>query len=87
MKENGYSYVSPQLAPKTNEEIKNKRVKWCKRNQNRDWGNVIFIDDWTFYFKPPRGKKIKMGGNSFEERNNFKQKINWWGAFHQMVNA
>ena len=83
LKENGYSYVSPQLALKTNEEIKiNKWVKWCKRNQNRDWRNVIFIDEWTFYLKPPRGKKlIKIGDNSFEERNNFKQKINWWVFF------
>ena len=23
----------------------------------------------------------KKGDNNFEERNNFKQKINWWGAF------
>ena len=33
-----------------------------------------------FILKPPRGKKwIKMGDNSFEERNNFNQKINWLG--------
>ena len=23
----------------------------------------------------------KKSDNNFEERNNFKQKINWWGAF------
>ena len=55
LKENSYSYVSLQLVQKINE--KNKRVKWCKRNQNRDWRNVIFIDEWTFYLKAPSGKK------------------------------
>ena len=33
-KENGYSYVSPRLTQKTDEEIKiNKRGKWCKKSE------------------------------------------------------
>ena len=57
-----------------------------QKKSDRDWRNVIFIDEWTFHLKPPRGKKYIKGDNNFEERNNFKQKINQWD-FHLLVNA
>ena len=50
-----------------------------QKKSDRDWRNVIFIDEWTFYLEPPRKKKYKKGNNNFEERRNFKQKINRWG--------
>ena len=52
LKENSYSYVSSQLAPKTDEEIKKSKI--VQKKSDRDWKNVIFIDEWTFYLKPPR---------------------------------
>ena len=40
------------------------------------------MDEWTFYLKPPRGKKwIKKGKDYFEDTSSNKQKINCWGAF------
>ena len=40
------------------------------------------MDEWTFYLKPPRGKKwIKKGEDNFEDSSRNKQKINCWGAF------
>ena len=56
LKDNGFWYVAPQLAPKTDDKIRNKRLNWCKRNKSRDRSNIIFMDEWTFYLKPPRGK-------------------------------
>ena len=48
LKDNGFWYVAPQFAPKTDDKI---------RNKSRDWSNIIFMGEWTFYLKPPRGKK------------------------------
>ena len=82
LKDNGFWYVAPQLAPKTDDKIRNKRLNWCKRNKSRDWSNIIFMNEWTFYLKPPRGKKwIKKGEDYFEDSSSNKQKINCWGAF------
>ena len=40
------------------------------------------MDEWTFYLKPPRGKKwIKKREDYFEDSSSNKQKINCWGAF------
>ena len=36
LKDNGFWYVAPQLAPKTDDKI---------RNKSRDWSNVIFMDE------------------------------------------
>ena len=54
LKENSYSYVSSQLASKTDEEI--KKTKMMQKKSDRDGRNVIFIDEWTFYLKSPRKK-------------------------------
>ena len=73
LKDNGFWYVAPQLAPKTDDNI------W---NISRDWSNIIFMDEWIFYLKPPRGKKwIKKREDYFEDSSSNKQKINCWGAF------
>ena len=62
LKDNGFWFVAPQLASKTDDKIRNKRLNWCKRNKSRDWSNIIFMDEWTFYLKSPKGKKwIKKG--------------------------
>ena len=45
-----------------------------QKNQNRDWRNVIFINEWTFYLKQPRRKKWIKNDNNFVESCNFKQK-------------
>ena len=88
LKESGYSYVSPQLVPKTDEEIKNKRVKCCKWNKNRDLRNVIFIDECTFYLKPPRGKKwIKKVIIILKEETILSKRQIDGVLFHQMINA
>ena len=29
-----------------------------QKNQNRDWRNVIFIDEWTFYLKTTKRKEM-----------------------------
>ena len=88
IKDNGFWYVVHQLAPKTDDKIRNKKLNWCKRNKSRDWSNIIFMDEWTFYLKPPRGKKwIKKGEDYFEDSSSYKQKINCWEHFPQMVNV
>ena len=88
LKDNGFWYVAPQLAPKTDDKIRNKRLNCCKRNKSRDWSNIIFMDEWTFYLKPPRGKKwIKKGEDYFEDSSSNKQKISCWEHFPQMVNV
>ena len=79
LKDNGFWYVAPQLAPKTDDKI---------RNKSRDWSNIIFIGKWTFYLKPPRGKKwIKKGEDYFEDSSSNKQKLTVGEHFPQMVNV
>ena len=26
-------------------------MNWCKRHKDRNWDNVMFSDEWTFYLK------------------------------------
>ena len=88
LKDNGFWYVAPQLAPKTNDKIRNKRLNWCKRNKSRDWPNIIFMDEWTFYLKPPRGKKwIKKGRTTLKIQVVTNKKLTVGEHFPQMVNV
>ena len=61
LKDNGFWYAAPQLAPKTDDKIRIKRLNWCKSNKSRDWSNIIFMDEWTFTW------------NHQEERNGLKK--------------
>ena len=46
------------------------------------------MDEWTFYLKPPRGKKwIKKGEDYFEDSSSNKQKLTVGEHFLQMVNV
>ena len=45
LKDNCFWYVASQLAPKTDDKIRNKRLNWCKRNKSRDWSNIIVMDE------------------------------------------
>ena len=88
LKDNGFWYVAPQLAPKTDDKIRNKRLNWCKRNKRRDWSNIIFMDEWTFYLKPPRGKKwIKKGMTTLKIQVVTNKKLTVGEHFPQMVNV
>ena len=29
-----------------------------QKKSDRDWRNAVFIDEWTFYLKPPRKIEI-----------------------------
>ena len=88
LKDNGFWYVAPQLAPKTDDKIRNKRLNWCKRNKSRDWSNIIFMDEWTFYLKPPRGKKwIKKGMTTLKIQVVTNKKLTVGERLPQMVNV
>ena len=88
LKDNGFWYVAPQLAPKTDDKIRSKILNWFKRNKSRDWSNIIFMDEWTFYLKPPRGKKwIKKGRTTFKIQVLTNKKLTVGEHFPRIVNV
>ena len=39
---------------KNGSEQKKLRMNWCKRQNERNWDDEIFLDEWKFYLKALR---------------------------------
>ena len=63
LKDNGFWYVTPKLAPKTDDKIRNKRLNWCKRNKSRDWSNIIlWMSEHFTWNRQEERNGLKRGG-------------------------
>lgn len=49
LNENGLKYRSTVKKPLLTEKHMEKRLSWAKENKNRDWSNIIFSDEASFW--------------------------------------
>ena len=56
LKKNGYSFKSPKLRMKNDEEQQKIMINWCERHLFRtNFNEVFFSDETTFYLDSPKG--------------------------------
>ena len=57
-------------------------MNWCKRHKDRNWDDVMFSDEWTFYLKAPGGMWWVMKNEQYVmPRTKYTYKINSWREF------
>ena len=50
----------------------NLRLTFCKKNKNRDWRNVVFTDEPSFYLQSPGVNRwIPKGENNFDAKEKY----------------
>ena len=80
--EAGLKFGTASSKPFLTEIQKIYRVRFAKRNKNRNWNNVLFTDEATISLSP-RNKRFwkRRGENVYIRRYKHYQKIHIWGSF------
>ena len=59
-------------------------MNWCKRDKDRNWDNVMFSNDWTFYLKASGGMRWVMKNEQYVvPKTKYTHKINCWEKFSE----
>ena len=63
-------------------EQKAARLQFWKYNKNRNWNNVFFTDESSFYLRSPGiNRWVPKNENNYVEKSKYTKKIHVWGAF------
>ena len=80
--EKGYKWRGPQIVYRNNEQDQENRLKFCIKNKERDWSDVLITDEASFYLLSPGKHRWVASGESYERtKTKYSQKIHVWGAF------
>lgn len=81
--EHGVAWRNTRMKPLLNEKHIEKRLEWAKENLNRDWRDVIFTDEASFWAWVPRRKAWSKRGNPVLQRSiKHPVKLHVWGCFN-----
>ncbi|KAG6452269.1 hypothetical protein O3G_MSEX007545 [Manduca sexta] len=84
MSENDISFRSTLKKPLLSEKHVEKRLNWAKENLDRDWSNVIFTDESSFWAWSSLSKAWTSKHNRLLQRTvKHPVKVNVWGCFCQ----
>ena len=45
LKDNDFQWITPSIILRNGPEQQKLRMNWCKRDKNRNWGDVMFSDE------------------------------------------
>ena len=63
-------------------EQKAARLQFWKYNKYRNWNNVFFTDESSFYLRSPGiNRWVPKNENNYVEKSKYTKKIHVWGAF------
>ena len=63
-------------------EQKAARLQFWKYNKNRNWNNVFFTDESSFYLRSSGiNRWVPKKENNYVEKRKYMKKIHVWGAF------
>ena len=78
----GYKWKGPLLRVKNEVEQKAARLQFWKYNKYRNWNNVFFTDESSFYLRSPViNRWVPKNENNYVEKSKYTKKIHVWGAF------
>ena len=60
LKDNDFQWIVSSIILKNGSEQQKLKMNWCKCHKNKDWDDVMFSNEWTFYLKTPGGMKLVM---------------------------
>lgn len=84
MRENNISFRSTLKKPLLSEKHIGKRLNWAKENLDRDWSNVIFTDESSFWAWSSLSKAWTSKHNRLLQRTvKHPVKVHVWGCFCQ----
>ena len=82
LSEKGYKWKGSQIVYRNNEQDQENRLKFCIKNKERDWSDVLITDEATFYILSPGIHRWVASGDSYEKtKTKYSQKIHVWWAF------
>lgn len=82
LRENELSFRSTLKKPLLSQKHVQKRLNWAKENLDRDWGNVIFTDESSFWAWSSLSKAWISKHNRFLKRTvKHPIKVHVWGCF------
>ena len=64
--EKGFKWKGSQIVYRNNEQDKENRLKFCIKNNERDWSNALITDDASFYLLSPGKHSWVASGDSYE---------------------
>ena len=80
--EKGYKWRGPQIVYKNNEQDQENRLKFCIKNKEINWSDVLITDEASFYLLSPGKHRWVASGESYERtKKSTSKKIYVWGAF------
>ena len=80
--EKGYKWKGSQIVYRNNEQDQENRLKFCIKNKERDWSDVLITDEATFYILSPGIHRWVASGDPYEKtKTKYSQKIHVWWAF------
>lgn len=83
LEEKGISWRSTIRKPLLSSKHVEKRLKWARENVNRDWDNVVFTDECSFWGWLPVRKAWSVQGMPVIQRTvKHAIKLHVWGCFN-----
>ena len=78
----GYKWKGPLQRVKNEVEQKAARLQFWKYNKYRNWNNVFFTDESSFYLRSTGiNRWVPKNENNYVEKSKYTKKIHVWGAF------
>ena len=82
LQENKVKYSSTLKKPLLSEKLIEKRFQWANENINRDWGNLVFTDESSFWIFIPLKRAWTTKGTRFVQRTvKHPAKVHVYGCF------
>lgn len=80
--ENNIQWRNVRTKPLLKEQHVGKRLQWARENMTRDWQNVIFSDESSFWAFTPQRKAWSVRGKPMLQRSvKHPLKVHVWGCF------
>ena len=77
--EKGYKWKGPQIVYRNYEQDQENRLKFCIKNKERDWSDVLITDENSFYLLSPGKHRCVASGDSYERtKTKYSLKIHVW---------
>ena len=71
-----------QIVYRNHEQDQENRLKFCTKNKERDWSDVLITDEASFYILSSGKHRWVASGDSYERTKiKYSQKIPIWGVF------
>lgn len=78
----GYCWKGPHVRVQNEEAQKTARMEFCNHNKDREWDNVFFSDESSFYLRSPGVSRwVHSSQHNYVVNQKYSKKIHVWGAF------